>query len=150
MWLVGTPDCDQMAELLQSPEFRQKIRQYIQVNIRAHLDDLNETDIKTMPKEPQLAYSRPLDPEANNWQAASHELERRLVRSQQLHTCSRATRLRIKDGQLSCKCRAPWPLCAKDFVDLKVAIGGPNGAMGTSTIIAPLCLQACVATTTSN
>ena len=117
MWLVGTPDCDQMAELLQSADFREKIRQYIRLNIRAHLDDLNETDIKTMPKEPQLAYSRPLDPEANNWQAASHELERRLVRSQQLHTCSRATCLRIKDGQLSCKRRAPWPLCAEDFVD---------------------------------
>ena len=73
--------------------------------------------MKTMPKEPQLAYSCPLNPEANNWQTASHELEHHLVLSQQLHTCSHATCLQIKDGQLSCKHRAPWPLSAEDFVD---------------------------------
>ena len=33
MWLVGTPDCDQMAELLQSADFREKICQYIRLNI---------------------------------------------------------------------------------------------------------------------
>ena len=29
MWLIGTPDCDEMAQMLQSEQFREKIRQYI-------------------------------------------------------------------------------------------------------------------------
>ncbi|KIO04743.1 hypothetical protein M404DRAFT_52717, partial [Pisolithus tinctorius Marx 270] len=40
-----------------------------------------------------------------------------LVRSQQLHTCSRATCLRVTCDRLICKRRAPWPLSDDDYVD---------------------------------
>ena len=117
VWLIGTPDCDEMAQKLQSEDFRETIRQFIRVNIRAHRDDLNEVAIKTISKEPQLAYSRPLNPNEDNWEHARSDLERRLVRTQQVHTCSRATCLQIKNGALTCKRRAPWPLSEDDFVD---------------------------------
>ena len=103
MWLAGTPDCDKMEEMLRSQEFRDKIKRYIHANVRAHLGNLTSADMKTMAKEAQLAYSRPPHPDEDNWEEANHLFERRLVRFQQVHTCSRATCLPLKHGQLVCK-----------------------------------------------
>ena len=36
---------------------------------------------------------------------------------QQVHTCSRSTCLRLENGQLTCKRKAPWLLSDNDFVD---------------------------------
>ncbi|KAG2096498.1 uncharacterized protein F5147DRAFT_583956 [Suillus discolor] len=45
-------------------------------------------------------------------------IERRVVRSQQVHTCSRATCLRFdRHGQLVCKRRAPWLLTPTNIID---------------------------------
>jgi len=51
------------------------------------------------------------------WRTQNHDFERQLLRSQQVHSCSRATCLRIQKGQFVCKRGAPWPLSDKDFVD---------------------------------
>jgi len=74
-------------------------------------------DIKSMARHPQLAYSRPADPWQEGWKEHNHESERQLVRSQQVHTCSRWTCLRMEKGQFICKRRAPWPTSKKDYVD---------------------------------
>ena len=75
MWLAGTPDSAAIEAALQTSIFHEKIQQYIRHNIRAHLDDLTEADIKRMPRNPQLAYSRPPDPRHDGWVEQSHKLE---------------------------------------------------------------------------
>jgi len=119
MWLAGTPNSVEIEEALQTSLFREKVRQYIRRNIRAHLDDLTEADIKAMPRQSHLAYSWPLDPhlDSETWMERNHKVEREMVRSQQVHTCSRATCLRLDKGQLICKRKAPWPLSEDDYVD---------------------------------
>ncbi|KIO10905.1 hypothetical protein M404DRAFT_21123 [Pisolithus tinctorius Marx 270] len=49
LWLAGNPDPEEMQQLLQTPAFCEKIREYIWENIRAHLDDITEEDLKMMP-----------------------------------------------------------------------------------------------------
>ncbi|KIO04732.1 hypothetical protein M404DRAFT_25843 [Pisolithus tinctorius Marx 270] len=117
LWLANTPNANEMQALLQQESFRDTIRNYIRANICMHLDNLTEDNLKTMPRAPQLAYSRPHDPRTAGWRQGSYEIERQLVRSQQLHTCSRATCLRVTRDGLVCKRRAPWPLSGDDYVD---------------------------------
>ncbi|KAF8120373.1 hypothetical protein EV363DRAFT_1080267, partial [Boletus edulis] len=59
IWLQDAPNADEMHDILKTNEFREHMRQYIRENIRAHMDGINEVTIKTMPRESQLAYSRP-------------------------------------------------------------------------------------------
>ncbi|KIM61402.1 hypothetical protein SCLCIDRAFT_16142 [Scleroderma citrinum Foug A] len=92
MWVAGTPD--------------------------THLDDLMETDIQKMARNPQLAYTHPPDPWQDGWVEQNHELEWQLVCSQQVHTCSRSTCLKLQKGCLTCKRRVPWPLSNEDYVDV--------------------------------
>ena len=72
-----------------------------------------------MPRQSHLAYSWPLDPrlDSETWMERNHKVEREMVRSQQVHTCSRTTCLRLDKGQLICKRKAPWPLSEDDYVD---------------------------------
>ncbi|KAF8443784.1 hypothetical protein L210DRAFT_3396194 [Boletus edulis BED1] len=64
-----------------------------------------------MPREAQIAYSHPPNPDDEDWDDKFKDRLQRVVRSQQLHTCTRNTCLRYdKHGQLTCKCRAPWEL----------------------------------------
>ena len=113
MWLAGTPNSKEMEVALKSGT----VRQYIQTNVRAHLDDLTEKDIKNMVRQPQLAYSRPPDPHHEGWGESNHKFERQLARSQQVHTCSRTSCLRLTKGKWTCKRRAPWTLSEDDYVD---------------------------------
>ncbi|KII89503.1 hypothetical protein PLICRDRAFT_175678 [Plicaturopsis crispa FD-325 SS-3] len=48
-----------------------------------------------MTKEGQLAYSRPQNPDAPDWDETMLDWERRLVRSQQVHACTTSTCLRM-------------------------------------------------------
>ncbi|KAG1764658.1 hypothetical protein EDD22DRAFT_1042520 [Suillus occidentalis] len=118
IWLRHTPNTVNMHKLLQDEEFRARVQLYIQQNIRAHIDGLDEESIRTTPKESHVPYSRPPNPDSDTWEMENNAIEHRVVRSQQVHTCSRATCLRFnKHGQLVCKRRAPWPLSPVDVVD---------------------------------
>ncbi|KIK34584.1 hypothetical protein CY34DRAFT_26824 [Suillus luteus UH-Slu-Lm8-n1] len=57
IWLRHTPNMHDMHAQLQNEEFRTKIKEYIQQNIRAHVEGLDEETIQTMPKESELPYS---------------------------------------------------------------------------------------------
>lgn len=139
MWLAGTPNSNKMETALESSYFRDKLREFIRCNIRAHLDDLTEVDIQTMSREPQLAYSHPLDPRVDGWIESNHQFERQLVWSQQLHTCSRSTCLRIQNGQFICKRRAPWPLSNDNYIDER-GNWGPKRTNGYINGYCPLLL----------
>lgn len=123
LWLRHSPNSTEMHNLLQSFDFRDRIRTFIKANIRAHIDGLTEDTIRLTPRDSQLPYSRPPDPRNPTWLQDNAQFESRLVRSQQIHTCTRATCLRVKNRQLSCKRRAPWPRSDEDFVE-------PNGNWG--------------------
>ncbi|KIO04877.1 hypothetical protein M404DRAFT_25958 [Pisolithus tinctorius Marx 270] len=99
LWLANTPNLNDMQALLQQELFCEVIRNYIQANIWAHLDDLTEEHLITMLRENQLAYSQPHDPCISGWEERTHALEQQL-----------------RDG-LVCKRRVPWPLSDVDFVD---------------------------------
>jgi len=139
MWLASTPNSKEMEQALKTKVFREKIRIYIARNIRAHLDDLTDMNIKSMAWQPQLAYSRPADPRQEGWQEHNHESERQLVRSQQVHTCSRWTCLRMEKGQFICKRRAPWPTSEKDYIDER-GNWGPKRTNGYINGYCPLLL----------
>ena len=118
LWLTNAPNADEMKDLLQSEDFRDNVVQYIKDNIRAHLDLFGESNIKQMIPLPTLAYSRPPDPKSSTWKEDFQAAEHQIVRSQQVHTCSRNTCLVLdRYSKLVCKRGAPWPLCDEDSID---------------------------------
>jgi hypothetical protein len=42
LWLKHVPNADQMLELLMQPKFREKVAEYVEFNIRTHLDGFDE------------------------------------------------------------------------------------------------------------
>jgi hypothetical protein len=120
LWLEDAPNSNDMHKFLKTDEFRDRIKAYIKQNIRAHVDGLDEDMMKSTPCETQLAYSRPPDPDTANWAAECADKELRVVRSQQVHTCTKQTCLRYNEhGKLVCKRRAPWELSEIEFIDEK-------------------------------
>ena len=119
IWLDDTPNCNDMQSLLQSnAAFRSRIQEYIRENIRAHVDGLDEETMKNMGRESQLAYSRPPDPDSENWENEYSDRLQQVVCSQQVHTCSKASCLRYnKYGRLICKRHAPWELSDTEVID---------------------------------
>jgi hypothetical protein len=118
LWLVGSPNADEMNNLLQGPSFRQRIITFIQENIRSHLDAFGIDEIRAMRAETALPYSRPPNPDDNDWLTQVEITERCIVRSHQIHTCTRNTCLVKRHGdQIICKRRAPWDLYDNDMVD---------------------------------
>lgn len=118
IWLKDAPNSEEMHHLLQLEAFRERIRAYIRENIKAHLDALSEDTIRAMPRESELPYSRPPNPDLPDWEAQLKDQECRAVRSQQIHTCKRSTCLRINQfGKLACKRQAPWELSDDDVID---------------------------------
>lgn len=91
MWLCGAPTSDEMRELLQQAGFRDRIAAFIRANIRAH--------------------SRPPRPDDAAYDRQYSDLERRVVRASQVHTCKKETCLILtRDGKRKCKRRAPMAI----------------------------------------
>ena len=119
MWLVGAPTADEMRELLKTEEFRRRVAEWIRANIRAHLDGLSTADeIKSVPRQGDVAYSRPPVPSSPTYASDLRDLELRVVRASQVHTCKPETCLVLRrNGTRKCKRRAPFPLSELDWVD---------------------------------
>ena len=119
VWLENAPSPDDMRTLLQSAEFRERVKAYIEHNIHAHLPGMDQTGVKNMEAEKDLAYSRPPNPDSPDFKAKFDDMERRLMRSQQIHTCRRNVCLKMdwKTGRMVCKRRAPWKLTDDNVVD---------------------------------
>ncbi|KAG9310723.1 hypothetical protein JVU11DRAFT_9324 [Chiua virens] len=118
VWLENTPNVYELRELLRTPDFQDKIQRFIRENIRAHIDSLDEDTIRSTPHDTQIGYSRVPDPDGFNWESEMCDLEKRVVRASQIHSCSISSSLRYDNhGRLSCKRRAPWPTSVEDVVD---------------------------------
>lgn len=144
IWLKHAPTTEEMHDLLQGEAFRLKVAAYIKANIRAHLDGFTKDGIKTIPREAELAYSRPPNPRDADYAEKVAERERQVVRSQQVHTCKTTTCLRwnTRTERLECKRRAPFPLSDEDFID---ALGnwGPQRIFGNLNSWNPDVSQVC-------
>lgn len=126
VWLEDSPSSDEMVkELESSEEFRNRIEAYIDRNIQAHVPGLStKEEIQSVPREADLAYSRPLDPSSPHYEEEKRELLKKVVRSQQIHTCSRNTCLiKQRNGVIACKRRAPFALSDRAYIK-------PNGEWG--------------------
>ena len=105
VWLNDAPNADQMIKLLKSEDFHIKVISYIQANLCAYLPGLeNSESVKAIPKNKDIAYSRPLHPDSSEYQNQLSKFELNLARVEQLHICQ-AQRCLIPDksGELRCK-----------------------------------------------
>lgn len=119
IWLEDSPSADEMVHLLEtSEEFRSKVEAYIDSNISAHVPGLStKEEIQSVPRESDLAYSRPPDPESETYDQEVKDTLKKIVRSQQIHTCTRNTCLvKQRNGVIACKRRAPFSLSEKSFI----------------------------------
>ncbi|CAK5281207.1 unnamed protein product [Mycena citricolor] len=116
--LRHAPNADEMIELLKSETFRHCIIAYIKENLRAYLPGLeSEASVKQLPVEKEIAYNRPPHPDASDYSAQLAAFERRVVRTEQVHTCDiRRCLVVTKSGRLRCKQRAPFQCAEEDFV----------------------------------
>ncbi|EMD37981.1 hypothetical protein CERSUDRAFT_72611 [Gelatoporia subvermispora B] len=103
----------------RQPAFRDRIVAFIHANLRVHVPGLEtKNDIKNTPNETDIAYNRPPHPDAPDYVAKLADFERRLVRSQQLHTCDlRRCLIPDRRGFYRCKRRAPFSVSETDFIN---------------------------------
>ena len=75
-------------------------------------------EVLALRKDPEVAYSRPVDPSHPQYWKAVADLEAIIARTKQLHVCGPGCL--VPNGasrELRCKRRAPWPLSADDAVN---------------------------------
>jgi hypothetical protein len=123
VWLRGAPTSAEMKEALKSDDFREKISLYIDSCIQADIDGGDAKTVLAIPKEQAIAYSRPPDPRLPNYEETAREMEKKLARAVQVHTCSNEGCIVVKGGHPQCKRRAPFPLA-------KTAWIGEDGSWG--------------------
>ena len=117
LWLKNAPSTDDMELLLKDGAFRERVRAFIRANMRAYLPGLESAEsIKKVPNDVEVAYSRPPNPSSDGYEESVVELERRVVRSKNLHTCEmRRCLVPNRKGGLVCKRRAPFSIAEDDF-----------------------------------
>ncbi|KAJ3511695.1 hypothetical protein NLJ89_g3948 [Agrocybe chaxingu] len=109
----------EMTRLLKKEDFRARVVAYIRANICAYRPGLeSEESVKAIPKDRNIAYSCPPNPDAPNYDELLADFELHLARTEQVHTC-RLRRCLVPDryGALHCKRRAPFEHISEDFVD---------------------------------
>ena len=102
VWLEDAPTSDEMSTKLQSAEFREKIVDFMKAHLRAYLPGLESSDsVKAIPREKNVAYNRPPNPDDGEYSKRLADFELRLARSEQIHTCHpRRCLVQDKHGQL--------------------------------------------------
>jgi hypothetical protein len=103
LWLCGAPSADDMRALLKTDVFRQRVKEFIEANIKADVSSANTRQLVASRRERAVSYSRPVDPRKDHYVYAKGEAEKRLVRSVQVHKCSKEACLVTKNNRLQCK-----------------------------------------------
>ena len=118
LWLENAPTSEEMTLLLKSPEFRNKAASFIRANLRAYIPGLDSVEsVKAIPREKDIAYSRPPNPDCDNYDEQLKLFELKLARTEQIHTCKlRRCLIRDKSGIYRCKRRAPFELSEVDEI----------------------------------
>ncbi|KIL55393.1 hypothetical protein M378DRAFT_188670 [Amanita muscaria Koide BX008] len=112
LWLVGAPRATELREKFQSEEFRDKVRKFVEANIHAGAPGLTEQALATIPRESDLAYARPPNPAASDFEQQFTRRLLSLARNMQVHVCVKGAckRYDLMKGTWACKRHAPWPV----------------------------------------
>jgi hypothetical protein len=129
VWLKGTPRPSQYRDALATEAFRQKVAAFIQQNIHASVNSMNTKDFFVMKKDPEISYSRPLDPRSTEYTLRKAERTKKAVRSLQFHVCRDGVCKVFKRGSVKCKRGAPWAL-ARDAWVSEAGHWGPKRISG--------------------
>ena len=118
-WLRNMPINGQIEKLLSTEQFRQQIRNFIKENICAYVPGFKSAEeLKKIPNDMEVAYSRPPNPNSANYDSEIMDLEWKVAHNKQHHTCEVCRCLVInKTGHWVCKQRAPFQIAEDDFVD---------------------------------
>lgn len=118
IFLRGAPTWEEMREMLKTETFRAKIKAFIGANFKAHYAELKDKEsIDAIKSDPEVAFCRPHHPDAEKYWDEAHNLEVRVVRTKQMHTCTPQTCIVTNRKGVRCKRRAPWTLSTDDVVD---------------------------------
>jgi hypothetical protein len=65
IWLMNAPSADELVALLKTEAFQLHVIAYICANLQAYLPGLDSAEhVKHIPREPEIAYSRPPNPDS--------------------------------------------------------------------------------------
>ncbi|OCH88801.1 hypothetical protein OBBRIDRAFT_813456 [Obba rivulosa] len=119
IWLKNAPSSDEMLKLLKDAGFHDKVIAFIRRNVRAYLPGLESAEsVAAIPVEKDIAYNRPPNPAAQDYEITVQQFELRLARSEQIHSCKLGRCLKSDHrGLLQCKRRAPFAISTEDFVN---------------------------------
>ena len=117
LWLEGAPTAEKMRELLGKKSFRSRVADFIATNIKADIYGHGAQTITDIPRQNAVSYSRPVDPRSHDYNLARLEAEKKLVRSLQIHRCSKEACLVLKKNGYRCKRNAPFKLSTSDYID---------------------------------
>ncbi|KAF6745923.1 ATP-dependent DNA helicase PIF1 [Ephemerocybe angulata] len=116
LWMVDTPSPQRMKELLTEQSFRERLMAFVAQNIIADIEGRSTAEVRPLRVDKEAAYSRPLNPRAENIGALRKERTRVLARSLQFHTCRERACLIPKNGRKVCKRGSPWTLASQAWV----------------------------------
>jgi hypothetical protein len=118
IWLKNTPSPNQLLFLLRDDAFREKIKNFLQANVRAYKPGMETAEsIQTNSGSKDVAFTRP-PPDASDYEQQIEKLETLLACVEQVHTCKlrRCLVLDPKTGQYRCKRRTPFECAPEDYV----------------------------------
>jgi Helitron helicase-like domain at N-terminus len=118
LWLEDAPQAHDIKDLLKSTIFKSRVVSFIQQNLRAYVPGLESAEtVKAIPREADIAFSRPIHPDVSDYEEQSRMFELRLARTEQIHTCRiHQCLVQDKKGEYYCKRRAPFKLSDIDDI----------------------------------
>ena len=118
LWFANNPTSEELVELLKDVAYREKVKRFIERNIRAYVPGVTAEVFQNIRPENDVAWNRPPHPDEEDYNEKARELTQRVVRSQQMHACTKTTCLRynLKTGKVDCKRSAPWSTSEEAYV----------------------------------
>ena len=131
VWLKHVPFPEEIAALLRTDTFRERVAAYIRANFRAYLPGLESAEsVAKIPHNNEVSYSRPPNPDRIDYDEEISRSELSLARMEQVHTCKpRRCLIYDRQNQLVCKRRAPFEISADDFIT-ETGLCGPKRLYG--------------------
>ena len=131
VWLKHVPSPEEIAALLQTDAFKDRVVAFIRANFRAYIPGLESAEsIEKIPHNNEVSYSRPPNPDRIDYDEEILRSELSLARMEQVHTCKpRRCLIYDRHNQLICKRRAPFQVSDNDFVT-DTGLCGPKRLYG--------------------
>ena len=131
IWLKHVPSPEEIAALLKTEAFRNRVLAYINANLRAYVPGLESAEsIALLPHNNEVSYSRPPNPDHEDYDGELQRSELELARMEQVHACKpRRCLVYDRHNQLVCKHRAPFQVSNEAFIT-DTGLCGPKRLYG--------------------